>query len=137
MKKNYYTTILLFLLTAVSANAQQTVGMFTNDPGSLDGYVLFSPISSNNSYLIDKCGKRVHQWPSAYNPGLSVFLLADGSLLRTGSVHNTTFNGNGSSGGIIEKMDWNGNITWTYTLSTTTEMQNHDIYRMPMEIYSP
>jgi hypothetical protein len=44
---------------------------------------------------------------------------------------NTTFSGNGSTGGMIYKLDWNGNILWSYKISDTTQMQNHDIFPMP------
>jgi hypothetical protein len=59
-----------------------------------------------------------------------VYLLEDGSLLRTGRLMNQTFNA-GGLGGIIEKIDWDGNVVWTYTISSTTECQHHDIHPMP------
>ncbi len=126
-----YTITLVFLILTLTINAQQTVGLFTQLPGSLDGYVLFAPVRSDTTYLIDKCGKRIHQWASAYLPGLSAYLLPDGSLLRTGNVFNPVFNGNGSLGGIIERFDWNGNLIWSYQLSDSMQMQNHDICPMP------
>ena len=128
--KQILTALFLFF-TFLSAHAQQTVGLFTQNSGSLDGYVLFAPIRSDTTYLIDKCGKKIHQWSSTRNPGLSVYLLPDGSLLRTGAIPNPTFNGQGSAGGLIEKYDWNNNLVWSYTISSTNEIQNHDIYPLP------
>lgn len=108
-----------------------TLGLIQHDPGSNDnGYVLFDPIQSDTAYLIDKCGKKLHTWHSAYTPGQSLYLLADGSLLRTGNVGNTFFNA-GGKGGIIEKLDWNSNITWTYTISDNLQCQHHDIRPLP------
>lgn len=110
---------------------QTTVGLTQHSIGSLDnGYVLFAPTISTTTYLIDKCGKKINTWASAYRPGLSCYILPDGSLLRTGNTNNTTFN-SGGKGGIIEKMDWDGNITWSYTISSTTECQHHDIKPLP------
>ncbi len=111
------------------ANAQ-TVGLFIQDPGSLAGYVLFSPISSNNIYLIDKCGYLVHTWSSSHHPGQSVYLLEDGTLLRPGSTGNTVFT-SGGNGGIIEKFGWNSSLLWSYTISSATECQHHDIKQLP------
>ncbi|MEZ7506626.1 aryl-sulfate sulfotransferase [Flavobacterium sp. Arc2] len=108
-----------------------TVGLTRHDAGSLDdGYVLFAPIGSNTTYLIDKCGKQVKTWPSNYKPGQSCYLLTDGSLLRPGNNNNTTFNA-GGKGGVIEKIDWNGNVTWSYTLSDALKCQHHDVKALP------
>ena len=120
----------LFLILSFQSYAQQTVGLFANDPGSLDGYVLFSPNPSNNTYLIDKCGKLVHSWTGTRRPGLSVYLLPDGNLLRTGNTGNTVFTA-GGNGGIIEKFGWNSNLLWSYTISSSTECQHHDICPLP------
>src|SRR5882762_6851920 len=98
MKKIF---LCLFTLISVICHSQ-TVGWFYSNPGSLDGYVLFAPGSSDTTYLIDKCGKRIHTWHSGYQPGLAVYLMPDGTLLRCGTTGNNYFMG-GGSGGIIEK----------------------------------
>ncbi|MBC8408701.1 MAG: aryl-sulfate sulfotransferase, partial [Rhodobacteraceae bacterium] len=97
---------------------------------AFNGYTLFAPMTSNNTYLIDNCGEKIHDWNSAYRPGLSTYLLDDGTLLRTRNTNNSTFNVGGSGGG-IELLDWNGNVVWEYTLSTTTECQHHDVEYLP------
>ncbi len=125
-----YLLYFLFFLSPFAINAQQTVGLFTRDPGSLDGYVLFAPNFANKTYLIDKCGYEVHSWTSTHQPGQSAYLLDDGSLLRTGKVNGSSFNA-GGSGGIFEKFDWNGTLNWSYTISSTTECQHHDIHKLP------
>ncbi len=118
------------LFISLAGQAQQTVGLFTRASASQDGYVLFSPITSNNTYLIDKCGKSVHTWTGTRKPGQSVYLQEDGSLLRPAAANNTTFNA-GGSGGIIERYDWNGNKTWGYTISSASECQHHDVCQLP------
>ena len=121
---------LFFLFLFINSNAQ-TVGLTQNNSGSLNnGYVLFAPISSTTTYLIDKCGKQVKTWPSTYRPALSSYLSNDGSLLRTGNTNNSTFNA-GGKGGVIQKIDWNGNVTWNYTISNTLECLHHDIKELP------
>jgi hypothetical protein len=127
--KNYYFYILFAL--AIFQSYSQTVGLIQHDSGTLDnGYVLFAPINSTTTYLIDKCGKQVKTWPSIYKPGQSVYLLEDGNVLRSGNTNNTTFN-SGGKGGIIEKIDWDGNVIWSYTISSTLECQHHDIKVLP------
>jgi len=91
--------------------AQNTVGLLQHDAGTLDdGYVLFAPMRSTTTYLIDKCGKEVNSWTTNYKPALSCYLLPDGALLRTGNTNSTSFTA-GGSGGVIEKIDWNGSLT--------------------------
>ena len=127
MKKTY---LLFFIFATIQVNSQ-TVGLQQHSIGTLDdGYVLFAPIQSTNTYLIDKCGKQVKTWASTYKPGQSCYILPDGTLLKSGNTNNTTFNA-GGKGGIIQKIDWNGNITWNYTISNTLECQHHDIKAMP------
>src|SRR6185503_9554519 len=95
-----------------------------------DGYILFAPALSDTTYLVDKCGKRIHQWKSEYRPGLSTYLLNDGTLLRCGNINNINFLG-GGQGGILEKLDWSSNVIWSYQLSDITQCQHHDAIQLP------
>ena len=120
----------LLCLLSLGVYAQQTVGLFTRTSASRDGYILFAPTGSTTTYLVDKCGKLVHNWPNSHRPGLSAYLLPDGTMLRTGSTTNNVFT-SGGSGGVIEKIDWNGNVMWTYTISSNSECQHHDVCPLP------
>ena len=118
--------LLFFIISINDCIKSQTVGLFQHSSGSNDdGYVLFAPMSYTKTYLIDKCGKQVNSWTSTYNPGLSASLMTDGILLRTGSTVNSNFNA-GGKGGILQKIDWNSNVVWSYTISNTLECQHHD-----------
>lgn len=111
-------------------NAQSTIGLLQFDPGNQEGYVLFSPNASDTTYLMDKCGYRVHTWTSNQSPGQSVRLLENGNLLRPGRSNNPVFTA-GGQGGIVELLDWNGQVLWSYTVSSATECQHHDVFPMP------
>ena len=116
---------LFFFLNYFNLLSQvQTVGLFTNDSQSFKGYTLFSP--NSNTYLIDNCGKLINSWNSSYNAGSSVYLLENGSLLRTCRIQNPIFSA-GGSGGRIEKTDWYGNLEWSYNFSDSLYHQHHDI----------
>lgn len=110
----------------------QTVGLMLHTPLSLDsGVVLFAPMTGKTTYLIDKCGRKIHEWESGYYCGLSVYLLPDGNLLRTGNdQHNYLFAMPGR-GGILEKLDWGGNVLWHYALSDSLQCQHHDVEPLP------
>jgi hypothetical protein len=126
----FFNLILGFIIISMSLVAQPTVGLIQHDDASLDdGYVLFSPLSSKNIYLIDKCGQQMKTWSSLYNPGQSVYLLSDGTILRPGKIGNTAFTA-GGNGGIIEKIDWDGNVIWSYVISDGDQCQHHDIKQM-------
>src|ERR1035437_8964765 len=110
----------LIFTAALRAQPVQTVGLFTHKAGSVDnGYVLFAPQSYTETYLIDKCGKLVHSWPSKHLPTLEAYLLDDGSLLRPALASG------------VEKIDWNGNVVWHSSIGDPTHMQHHDIQPLP------
>ncbi len=130
MKKTRVLSLAVASMLSVSAIAQATLGLISSTPANEDGYVLFSPNFGTTTYLIDKCGYQVHSWPNTHQPGQSVYFMEDGSLLRTGRVNNQTFNA-GGLGGIIERIDWSGNVTWSYTISSASECQHHDVHQLP------
>ncbi|MBF0430191.1 MAG: aryl-sulfate sulfotransferase [Fibrobacteria bacterium] len=129
MNKLLLTSILFF--HCYTYTADQTVGLFTQTDKSYNGYTLFSPLVSKTTYLINNCGKQVHSWTSKYNPGNSVYLLEDGTLLRTGNTMNQAFDNTGGSGGIIEWLDWEGKVLWSYPISDNTFLQHHDVAYLP------
>ncbi|MBE50857.1 MAG: hypothetical protein CMP51_04115 [Flavobacteriales bacterium] len=124
----YISQILILLFLPITLISQiQTVGLFHKDSMVSDGYILFSP--NNNTYLIDNCGRKIHEWNSNYKPGSSVYLLEDGSLLRTCRMQSTIFTG-GGSGGRVEKYSWDNSLLWSYNFSDSIYHQHHDIAPM-------
>jgi hypothetical protein len=103
-------SIALFVLHGYSqAQAQQTVGLFQNDPGAFDGYTLFGA-RDGTQYLIDMEGRLVHSWSASGQPPQ---LLENGNLLLgRGGVH---------------EIAWDGTVVWDYTYST----QHHDYELLP------
>ena len=119
--------ILLFLISLSFSlfSQEQTVGVFIYDDDVYEGYTLFSP--SKNTYLIDNCGNLINQWTSQYRPGLAVYLLEDGLLLRTNKVNNNNVFSGGGIGGALEKLDWNSNVVWSYQYNSANYHQHHDV----------
>jgi len=123
--------LLLSLVLCIStAGAQNTIGLVEYDSTTADGYVLFSPMNSRSTYLINKCGKEINRWQSLYTPGASCYLLEDGSMIRAGYLRNPSFFGGGSSG-IIEHYNWDGTLRWSYRISSSTQCSHHDFKVMP------
>ena len=118
-------------MVSVYCSAQPTIGLLEYDNSTTDGYVLFTGVSSKQTYLIDKCGLKIKEWTSNYRPGLSVELLPTGELFRTGLSSSSSFGTGGGKGGILELFDWNGNLTWSYQISDANQCQHHDAIVLP------
>ncbi|MCC6817319.1 MAG: aryl-sulfate sulfotransferase, partial [Bacteroidia bacterium] len=125
-------SVLFSISTSINLTAQKTFGLLNKFSGNDEnGYVLFTPLNCDTTYLINKCGKRVHHWVSNYPPGLSVYLLPNGHLLKAGTYTDTSFGVAGGRGGIIEEFDWNNNLVWRYKLFNDSLCQHHDIKMLP------
>ncbi|NOZ75625.1 MAG: T9SS type A sorting domain-containing protein [FCB group bacterium] len=121
--RRIFTLLTGIILALQLIPAQEpTVGLlFSDSTLSYDGYTLFAPKSSPNTYLIDNQGNLVHEWVSAYNPGASVYFLEDGTLLRSARVPD------GNHAGGFQLLDWDGTVLWEYGYGT----QHHDIEPLP------
>ena len=106
-------------------------------------YVLYAPLNSEKTYLLDGENKVAKEWTSEYRPGMVAYLLEDGSLLRSGMVADETnifyqgFQQKGPNvptfnvGGIIERIEPDNSVSWKYTRYSDTFMPHHDIQLMP------
>ena len=132
--KHFFTAI--FLILNLVAGAQNTVGLLSYNKGrSFEGYNLIYPHNQGNVYLLNNCGEIVHMWEDGFefHPGITAYLTKDGNLIRAKRLKNTTqdtING-GGSGGIVEIVDWDNNLLWTYELNNSKRRLHHDIAPMP------
>ena len=123
--------LLIFLLSPLLIlGQQQTVGLFFNEPSAYNGYTLFNSSGSKTTYLIDNCGYKLYEWNSNFRPGLMVYLLEDGNLLRTKRLNNTVLNLGGSGGG-IEILDPFSNVIWQYEVNSDSTLSHHDLEFLP------
>jgi len=122
-----WTGILLVVGLMQPIQAQrQTVGLFVNDAPD-PGYTLFSPIGTENSYLISNDGLLVRSWTGTSRPGLMAYLTPAGTLLRSTKIAPLPFQAAAGSGGRLEEYDWDGNLVWEYEYSSSQHLQHHDI----------
>jgi len=92
-----------------------------------EGQILFSPMQSTTTYLIESNGDLNHTWSDTKRPGESVYMLGDGSILHTNKL---SFSG-GGAGGAIRKISWDGTKTWDFTYYTDDYLSHHDIEPLP------
>ena len=124
--RKYIFLILLIIESNSLFSQNHTVGWFINDSTkSFEAYTLFAPITYNKTYLIENCGKEVHNWISDYTSSAGVYLLEDGTLLRSGKILNHNFI-IGGQGGIIERHDWDSNLLWSYRIESDSVTSHHD-----------
>ena len=93
-----------------------------------EGQILFAPMYSKTTYLIDSNGKVNQSWPSSYLPGESVYMLDDKSILR--AIKSAPY-GDGAGGG-IQKIEWDGTIVWDFSYYSKDDyLSHHDIEPLP------
>ena len=110
-------------------NATWTVGLIYCDNRVNEDYTLFAPMTSESTYLIDAFGRMVHSWtsPSGLPPGMAVYMLEDGDLLRTTNL-GTDFDPDGNGvAGKIERLSWDSQMEWEWYFPGDTKRSHHDI----------
>ncbi len=120
MNKNFLAFI-AFIFVFLGAKAQQ-----------FPGYTFYSLKNSTTSQLIDTNGNVFHTWnhttgsPTTY----SSYMMPGGDVYRAVTKTGNSFTG-GPIAGKVQKYDYNGNLLWDYTYSTTQYCSHHDICPMP------
>ncbi|MGH9335684.1 MAG: aryl-sulfate sulfotransferase, partial [Vicinamibacteria bacterium] len=115
---------------AASKDVERPGGLTVSKPGAAAGYVLYAPLLSDTTYLIDADGLVVHTWTSRYAPEGSVHLLENGHLLRGARVESKVFEG-GGTGGLIEEYTWDGELVWSFPFASDDHMSHHDLASLP------
>jgi hypothetical protein len=126
---NYHLLVMLFSGILFQLQGQITSGLLKYESTTTDAYILFSPTSSRQTFLMDKCGFVVHRWQSQYFPGQNVHLLEDGKLLRAcriGGAFTT-----GGIGGRVEITSWEGDLWWAADFANDSIHQHHVVHPMP------
>ena len=120
----------LFISNPILLSISQNQQIFqSNEKISIieEDSILFAPMQSKITYLINKNGTVINTWSSDYLPGESVYLLDDGSIFRTVKL---TLSGGGIGGG-VQKITWENKLVWEYRYTTTDYCSHHDIEILP------
>lgn len=113
------------------------------DNQAYDGYIFFAESNiandiqvANDVYLYNSKGELVHKWEGKYGApeGTSAYLLENGLLLRQSAPDDwiTMENFRVGSHGIVELIDWDGNVVWEYKRCVVNRhCLHHDLEPMP------
>jgi hypothetical protein len=136
MKHNHKSQVIIFSIILImigtsftSVSLSKNLSQNNERKGrTINGQILFAPMYSTTTYLIDNTGAVNHTWSSNYFPGEAVRWLGDGTILRTIKVE---FSGSGGSGGGVQKVQWDGTVVWDFRYNTNGYLSHHDIMPLP------
>lgn len=136
LRKLLVCFLLLLIFIPFVPKAQNTVGVLSRvDSLVYPGINLFYPHNQPNVYLLDNCGRIVHEWSdsSGFRPGNTAYLQENGDLFKTkrrAAIASDPIWG-GGGGYWIEKRDWDNNLLWIYGRNDSLERLHHDFSVLP------
>lgn len=93
-------------------------------------HTLYATQNGTSAHLMDTTGTITHSWNFSTQTAYSTYLLQGGIILRSVKKSGVSFMG-GPISGEFQKVDWDGNILWDYTYSSSTYCSHHDLCPMP------
>ena len=118
--------MLLIWKNLLSTKQDFVINSSLKRPDPFDGYILYTPMRSKITYLVNNEREVVHTWKSNYSQALGVYLLENGSLIRSDCPGLPTMLGGGFSGR-VEMFDWNGSLIWEFEYMTEEFCLHNDI----------
>jgi len=119
-----------YILGALAAGHLLAAGASSQGEAS-PGLTLYAPVSTASTHLMDSTGQTLNTWPSTSTPGLSVYLLPNGNLLRAEHPPGAGSGPGGGPGGRVREIDWEGNVLWSFDYFDFPVLHHHDIEPMP------
>ena len=113
-----------------AADSDAPRGLRINSREATPGYVLYSPLKSGTTLLIDRDANVVHSWEIEYASS-SPYLLDDGRLLCTGRDPDAEHFDAGGATGILQILSWEGELIWEWKLSDSQRVLHHDVEPLP------
>ncbi|MEL6355675.1 MAG: aryl-sulfate sulfotransferase, partial [Bacteroidota bacterium] len=134
----YFFLFCCFPLILIAQNDSRTVGVLSHAGEEFvqDGYNLFYPHNQADIFLLDNCGRIVHQWLETDDarPGNTAYILSNGNLLKTKRLATSGPNNPiwaGGGGESIELRDWDNQLLASITFNDENVRLHHDIAPLP------
>ena len=114
----------------ILASLVQPRGLVLDSPAAADGYVLFTQLTSDTSYLIDRQGRVVHTWTSTRGADAG-YLQPDGSLVRHARMAEPPNFKAGGVTGYLQRVSWDGELLWEWKMGDEEKILHHDLEVLP------
>ncbi|MBK9284482.1 MAG: aryl-sulfate sulfotransferase [Sphingobacteriaceae bacterium] len=119
MPKKLLQLILLFLIIHLNGLAQQW-----------NGYTYYSNTNSTTGYLIDTNSVNIKTYTFNVGTGYSTHFMPGGDFVRSCRYPSNVLTGGGMTGQ-LQKLDYNGNLLWSWVYSSATYCLHHDHCILP------
>lgn len=126
--KQFFNFCFLIIGTIIHA---QTVGTIQYNTDTFEGYSIVHPVTFHTTYLINNCGRIINQWPNQFSNSTFAEITENGTLIRTSVDPNAVHFTAGGAAGIIQELNWNGDIIWQHTISNGNYRLHHDMEILP------
>ncbi len=107
-----------------------SISIYKGNAQQWGNHTLYATQNGTSASIMDTNGVVTHSWTFATQTAYSTYLLQGGIILRSVKKPGVSFSG-GPISGEFQKVDWNGNILWDYSYSSTNYVSHHDICAMP------
>lgn len=97
---------------------------------AFDGFTLYNRMNQGTAYLIDADEQIAHTWNCPTNANYSMALKPNGNLVR-GAVYSGNVINTAAVGGMVQELDPDGDVVWSFTYSTANYVTHHDMCLMP------
>jgi hypothetical protein len=114
-----------------AAGAAEPRGIRVKTADATPGYLLFAPLNSDVTYLIDNDGLVVRSWKSDLAPGAAVTMLDNGNVLRAGFEPKTQGFSGGGQGGRLQQWTFDGELVWEFSVNDAARLSHHDFAVLP------
>ena len=119
VKAVFSSIVFVFLMATAVVNAASPY----------EGYTFYA--SGSGAYLVDMEGNIVHSWKGSGTAVCEAYLLEDGSVLFPLNNNCSTRIDGAHPSGRIQKIEWDGSITWDYSYCPSNYGPGYDIEPMP------
>lgn len=106
-------------------------GLIKKSDRATPGFVLYNPLTSAITYLIDMDGHVVHTWDTGLGISGGMYLKDNGNLLRSARDADAPVFAGGGQGGWFKEYTWDGELVWEYHFASEEYLSHHDIAVMP------
>jgi hypothetical protein len=120
---------LLFGICFINVSMSQKIDQNYKSSSMMEeGQILYAPMYKTTTYLRECDWSLNHTWSSSYLPGVAVWWLGDGAILRTIRIGPNPL---GGAGGGVQKVEWDGTVVWDFRYNTNGVWSHHDVKTLP------